>query len=497
MKRTVILGLAMLILGSASSIANAYTAIAWSESGQKGGTVKNAPTKEAAMSAALADCKKQGGGADCQVFKVTDEPGFVALYATCGKTCGVTAVAGRATAEQARVDAKRDCEAHYKNPCQLAQEWEEKVGGNRNTSPPQVAKTLPTNQETPLVKDIHIALPSNNATCNTKDECLKLWEPKLNECIRSFDRADQDVSESHFQQGINCLKAANAQLAETNEVATLRVCLADILADEQAKEQAELSDPNSIRGKQRLELMQERERRAKVRDQARERRYQELERSGKTGYRYTRPAVQEPPQLSYDQIHQKILKNLGNWPIIGIYPLNVNSDGLSAYIASRVKSHRDCFASSSLGHVFIFLSKLNNQYSPKIRAVESKVDFEKKYMASTEIWRNKLATGSRVSIGKSRGDEQRVDGIVKAINTNGSVFLVDVDVCTKVESQAYTPEIFAPCMALSVLNYEQQQECGSRDHYTADVGSEMRRVCVSSKKETREVPREKIQWPMR
>lgn len=128
MKRAVLGTATLLLLSMAPGMVNAFTAIAWSESGQKGGSVKNAPTREAAISAAITDCKKNGGGSDCQVFKVTDEPGFVALYATCAKTCGVTAVTGRATAEQARADGKRDCEAHHRNACLLAQEWEEAFG---------------------------------------------------------------------------------------------------------------------------------------------------------------------------------------------------------------------------------------------------------------------------------------------------------------------------------------------------------------------------------
>jgi len=137
MKRTVISITALFLLGTIPCVANAFTAIAWSQSGQRGGSVKNAPTKEAAISAAIADCKKSGGGSDCQVFKVTDEPGFVALYATCAKTCGVTAVTGRPTAEQARADGKRECEAYYGANCQLAQEWVEastRTPTNQNTN---------------------------------------------------------------------------------------------------------------------------------------------------------------------------------------------------------------------------------------------------------------------------------------------------------------------------------------------------------------------------
>jgi hypothetical protein len=128
MKRTVFGMATLLLLGTTPCVVNAFTAIAWSESGQRGGSVKNAPTKDAAMSAAIADCKKNGGGSDCQVFKVTDEPGFVALYASCAKTCGVTAVTGRTTQSDARNDGKRECEKHFRNSCQLVSEWQELQG---------------------------------------------------------------------------------------------------------------------------------------------------------------------------------------------------------------------------------------------------------------------------------------------------------------------------------------------------------------------------------
>lgn len=49
---------ALFIFGAIPCVANAFTAIAWSQSGQSGGSVKNAPTKDAAISAAIADCKK-------------------------------------------------------------------------------------------------------------------------------------------------------------------------------------------------------------------------------------------------------------------------------------------------------------------------------------------------------------------------------------------------------------------------------------------------------
>lgn len=167
MKRTVFGMATLLLLSATPCVVNAFTAIAWSESGQRGGSVKQAPTKEAAISAAIADCKKNGGGSDCQVFKVTDEPGFVALYASCAKTCGVTAVTGRATAEQARADGKRDCEAYYRNTCQLAQEWEEippRSSVDRNVVGLVVTSTVAPVSTVP-VSDLE-AKPANNPAGN-------------------------------------------------------------------------------------------------------------------------------------------------------------------------------------------------------------------------------------------------------------------------------------------------------------------------------------------
>lgn len=171
MKRTAFGIAALLLLSATPCVVNAFTAIAWSQSGQRGGSVKNAPTKETAISAAIADCKKNGGDTDCQVFKVSDEPGFVALYATCAKTCGVTAVTGRATAEQARADGKRECEAHYQASCQLAQEWEE--AAPRTSATPSVS-----NNQTQNSYKTSADLPKNNNLNFNKQKWKfsKVWE---------------------------------------------------------------------------------------------------------------------------------------------------------------------------------------------------------------------------------------------------------------------------------------------------------------------------------
>ena len=55
MKRTVFGMATLLLLSTAPYVANAFPAIAWSQSGQSGGSVNHAPTTDAAISAAIAD----------------------------------------------------------------------------------------------------------------------------------------------------------------------------------------------------------------------------------------------------------------------------------------------------------------------------------------------------------------------------------------------------------------------------------------------------------
>lgn len=182
MKRTALGIAALLLLSATPCVVNAFTAIAWSQSGQKGGSVKNAPTKEAAISAAIADCKKSGGGSDCQVFKVSDEPGYVALYVTCDKTCGVTAVTGRPTPEQARADGKRECEAYYGSNCQLAQEWVEastRTPANQNSTNLQTQSAPRADTGAVTKRDFSVANEGwdfSEARENLNDEKrTKLW----------------------------------------------------------------------------------------------------------------------------------------------------------------------------------------------------------------------------------------------------------------------------------------------------------------------------------
>lgn len=115
-------------LGLALAFTNvqAFTAIALSNSTSRVGASMNAPSKEAAMSVAVEDCKAHGGGSDCRVIKVTDVPGFSAIFITCDNGCSIGVVTGRASKEQARADAKRDCERNTGNACQLVAEWEER-----------------------------------------------------------------------------------------------------------------------------------------------------------------------------------------------------------------------------------------------------------------------------------------------------------------------------------------------------------------------------------
>lgn len=109
--------------------AHAYTAVAFSNSTNKFGGSKNATTKEEAMAEAVANCKRNGGSDDCQVFKVSDKIGFASLHMACaGGGCGVTATTGRATQEEAHVLAKQDCEKQFSVKCKPVAEWEEKIG---------------------------------------------------------------------------------------------------------------------------------------------------------------------------------------------------------------------------------------------------------------------------------------------------------------------------------------------------------------------------------
>ena len=118
--------LAGLAIALALGNAQAFTAVAYSNSASRVGASMNAPSKEAAMAAAVENCKTNGGGSDCKVFKVTEERGFAAIFMTCANGCGVTAVTGGASKELARANAKRDCENYYKSSCQLVSELEER-----------------------------------------------------------------------------------------------------------------------------------------------------------------------------------------------------------------------------------------------------------------------------------------------------------------------------------------------------------------------------------
>lgn len=121
----------MLVLASTSFHANAFSAVAFSQSANRVGASMDAPSEQQAREAAIGNCKQNGGGSDCQVFKLSAETGWAAVFMTCGQTCGVTAVTGRQSEKLAQADAKRDCESYYKNPCQLISKWQESIGGGK------------------------------------------------------------------------------------------------------------------------------------------------------------------------------------------------------------------------------------------------------------------------------------------------------------------------------------------------------------------------------
>lgn len=118
--------IAGLAIALACTNAQAFTAIALSNSTSRVGASMNAPSKEAAMSAAVENCKAHGGGSDCRVIELTEKRGYFAIFMTCDNGCSIGLVTGRASKEQARADAKRDCERNTGNACQLVSEWEER-----------------------------------------------------------------------------------------------------------------------------------------------------------------------------------------------------------------------------------------------------------------------------------------------------------------------------------------------------------------------------------
>lgn len=143
-----------MLLTAASFQVNAFSAVAFSQSANRVGAAMDATSEQQARDAAIGNCKQNGGGSDCQVFKLTAETGWAAVFMTCGQTCGVTAVTGRQSQKQAQADAKRDCESHYNNPCQLVSQWEESVGRGKVDTPSIVAKpekagAKNTNEATP------------------------------------------------------------------------------------------------------------------------------------------------------------------------------------------------------------------------------------------------------------------------------------------------------------------------------------------------------------
>lgn len=147
--------LVALAISTLVGTAQAYTAVAFSSSTNKFGGAKNAITKAEAMTEAVANCKRNSGGDDCQVFKVSDKTGFSSIHMACaGGGCGVTATTGRATQEEAHTLAKQDCEKQFGVKCKPVAEWEEKIGSGKADTPsvvakPEKAEAKNTNEATP------------------------------------------------------------------------------------------------------------------------------------------------------------------------------------------------------------------------------------------------------------------------------------------------------------------------------------------------------------
>lgn len=147
--------IAGLAIALACTNAQAFTAIALSNSTSRVGASMNAPSKEAAMSAAVENCKANGGGSDCRVIELTEKRGYFAIFMTCDNGCSIGLVTGRASKEQARADAKRDCERNTGNACQLVSEWEERgyqAPVTAAAAPPPPAPPTPLAQAAPPAK---------------------------------------------------------------------------------------------------------------------------------------------------------------------------------------------------------------------------------------------------------------------------------------------------------------------------------------------------------
>lgn len=139
----------LLALGLSAVVgtAQAYTAVAFSASTNKFGGSKNAASKQEASNEAIANCKRNGGGDDCSVFKISDSLGFASLHMACaGGSCGVTATTGRATQEEAHAMAKQDCEKQFGVRCKPIAEWEEKNGARPGSEQTEKTTTKPPSQ---------------------------------------------------------------------------------------------------------------------------------------------------------------------------------------------------------------------------------------------------------------------------------------------------------------------------------------------------------------
>ena len=109
----------------------ATTAVAISgtaAAGQNYGVAVNAIGKDAANREAVEDCRKRSGKNDCEVILTKDQLGYGALYADCptSTTCGVSAMSGFRTRDEAHERTSNDCKSYYKaRSCMPLAQWQE------------------------------------------------------------------------------------------------------------------------------------------------------------------------------------------------------------------------------------------------------------------------------------------------------------------------------------------------------------------------------------
>ena len=160
--------LAAMLAATVPPSAFATTAVAISgtaAAGRNYGVAVNAIGKDAANREAVEDCRKRSGKNDCEVILTKDQLGYGALYADCptATTCGVSAMSGFRTRDEAHERTSNDCKSYYKaKSCMPLAQWQETGGQAKFAS-----------AASPAQSDRGEAKPAgNNNTSNSSSNAL-------------------------------------------------------------------------------------------------------------------------------------------------------------------------------------------------------------------------------------------------------------------------------------------------------------------------------------